>query len=370
MEVDTKVFLAKRFKDYYIRNTAEPPQRIEQREFGFGTLEEKIKFRHRSFKNGRELQNYLQRETPFYISYSAAYYEFPENKTMKEKSWLGADLVFDLDAEMPLLDEKILEAVRRQTTNLLEFLVDDFDLSMNDISINFSGSKGYHIHCRDEKVLKLSGDARREIVDYVTATGMDRKCFLREEEVQNGIVFSKSEKRSPRIRSSILVGPNKDSTGWPKRIYEGVLDYIENSKMSAEKKNKLLESLEKGFWEGVEGFREKSFDKIIENYAVRLTGDTDKMVTLDTSRLIRLPDSLHGGTGLKAARVKDISSFNPQFDAIAFGESEVKVRTTSDIDSFKLKDKRYGPYKVGEQASLPEYAAVYLMLKDKAELAR
>jgi len=369
MEVDTKIFLGKRFKDYYLKNNVNAPQGIEQREFGFGTLDDKIKFRHKSFKTSRELQNYLQRETPFYISYSAAYYEFPENKAMKEKNWLGADLIFDLDAEMPLLDEKTLESVKQQAINLLDFLVNDFGLSREKIGVNFSGSKGYHIHCQDESILKLGGEERREIVDYVTATGLDRKLFLHEKQVESGVIFL-SEKRNPKMRSTMLVGPTKNSIGWPKRIYDGVLDYIEKSKMSQEGKSKLKESLEKGVWEGIEGFREKSFDKIMEKYAIKLTGDTDKMVTLDTTRLIRLPDSLHGGSGLKAARVKDIDSFNPQLDAIAFGDSEVKIKTTSDMEGFKMKDEKYGPYKAGEQASLPEHAAVYLMLKDKAELIR
>jgi DNA primase small subunit len=370
MNVDTKVFLGRRFKEYYLRNVIEGPFSIEQREFGFGTLDDKIKFRHKSFKSQRELQNYLQRETPYYVSYSAAYYEFPANREMADKRWLGADLIFDLDADMQFMDERLLEDVRRQAENLVGFLTDDFGFGREKLRVNFSGSKGYHIHCTDESIMKLSGEERREIVDYVTATGLDRKYFFHDEDAPAGIVFSASGRRDPKEKSVMSVGPNRESTGWPGRLYRGVRDEVSSSGMDADKKQRLLSMLERGIWEGVPGFREGSFDRITKEYAVKLTGDTDKMVTLDTARLIRLPESLHGGTGLKAANVRDIKKFNPQDDAVAFGDCEVKLAATKKTGHFRLKGRDYGGYEPGETIAIPEYAAVYLMLKDAAELAK
>ncbi|MDD5111865.1 MAG: DNA primase catalytic subunit PriS [Candidatus Altiarchaeota archaeon] len=370
MNVETKIFLGRRFKEFYLRNPVPAPRRVEQREFGFGTLDDKIKFRHKSFASEREMQQYLQRDTPFFVSYSAAYYEFPESRTMAGKAWQGADLIFDLDADAPFLDERVMSDLRRQALNLLNFLTEDFGFESENISVNFSGSKGYHLHCRDERILKLTGDERREIVDYVTATGLDRKHYFHEEGAPAGIVFSATGKRDPKEQSAIYVGPAKDSTGWPGRIYRGVWDELSRSGMDEGKKRRLLDMLERGMWEGVEGFRDKSFDKIIRSYAVRLTEDTDKMVTLDTSRLIRLPMSLHGGTGLKAAVVRDLSTFRPQADAVAFGDAETSLTVTKDVQSFPMKDNSYGPLSAGENIALPEHAAIYLMLKDCAELVK
>lgn len=370
MNVDSKVFLGKRFKDYYLRNEVEPPAGIEQREFGFGTPEDKIKTRHKSFKSHRELQNFLQRETPFYISYSAAYYEFPENRTMVDKVWKGADLVFDLDAEMPLLDSKKMEGVKEQAINLLEFLTSDFGLPSKSVVVNFSGGKGYHIHCRDDCVLGLNGEERREIVDYVTATGLDRNFFFHAVEAPEGVIYSRDPRRKPKVQSVMSVGPKAGAPGWAGRIYEGVVERVEKTNLSPDVKQKLLSSLAAGVWAGVEGFRDKSFDNAIMKYSVHLAEDTDKMVTLDTSRLIRLPGSLHGGSGLKAAVVKDMDEFNPLVDAVAFGDAEVKISIVKDVAKFSLMDRKFGPFKAGEVLALPEYASVYLMLKDYAEFVK
>ena len=105
MNTETKIFLKKKFKEYYSKNKILAPEEIEKREFGVGTLKDKIKIRHKSFKSEKELWNFLRREAPFYISYSAAYYEFPQNQPMEAKNWLGAELVFDLDIEMDLVVE-------------------------------------------------------------------------------------------------------------------------------------------------------------------------------------------------------------------------------------------------------------------------
>jgi len=41
-----------------------------------GNLEKKIVVRHKAFSSEAEMQNYLRREAPFFISYSIACYEF------------------------------------------------------------------------------------------------------------------------------------------------------------------------------------------------------------------------------------------------------------------------------------------------------
>ena len=44
--------------------------------------------------------------------------------------------------------------------------------------MNFSGSKGYHIHVSSENVKSLGRDERREIVDYLTGK-INFKDYLR-----------------------------------------------------------------------------------------------------------------------------------------------------------------------------------------------
>ncbi|MFH1834958.1 MAG: DNA primase catalytic subunit PriS [Methanobacteriota archaeon] len=382
MNIETRVFLRKRFKAYYWKAKVTSPAEVHKREFGVGTLEDKIKVRHKSFASDRDLSNFLKREAPSYISYSTAYYEFPENQPMEAKNWLGADLVFDLDAPLEYLDSKILNRVKAETINLKGFLLDDFGISESDIAINFSGSKGYHLHVSSDEVLPLSGEARRQVVDYVTGSGLDLNFYMREIQA-DGVTSSRTgEYINP---ASTVKGPTGADEGWGKRIYDTVHEYLEGSTLKdflrldgvgpKRAENLLrdrkanLKALESGSWEGVSDLSPKLLQKIVDEKAVALTGDTDKMVTIDTARLIRLPDTIHGGSGLLAKRVGNIEEFDPLVDAVVFGKDEVKITSTKDMPKFDLMDEKFGPYKLDESMSLPEYAAVYLMLKDAAEKA-
>jgi len=71
-----------------------------------------------------------------------------------------------------LLSE-MLKLVKKETLKLIDFLFEDFGFTGKNISIVFSGGRGYHIHIRDPTILKLGSDERREIVDYLTASGLD-----------------------------------------------------------------------------------------------------------------------------------------------------------------------------------------------------
>jgi len=60
---------------------------------------------------------------------------------------------------------------------LLDFLEDDF--SFDDLTVVFSGGRGYHVHVRDESVRELDSEARREVVDYVRAIDLDTEGLIR-----------------------------------------------------------------------------------------------------------------------------------------------------------------------------------------------
>ena len=387
MNLSSKVFLRKKFKEYYFRNRIPSPPEVARREFGVGTLEDKIKFRHKSFQSARELEAYLRAEAPFYISYSSAYYEFPANTPMESKNWLGADLVFDLDVPMSFADERKMEEVKGEALNLLDFLTNDFAFPRARIEVNFSGSKGYHIHVYDESVRKLSGDARREIVDYVTGTGLDIDYFMEDTPVPGDRTVDSPSKGK---RDVLHKGPSGAEGGWGGKIYQGVCDFFRNATVDdfqslpgvGEKKaSELMEfasehmrDLERREWSLLKKFGDKTWRKILANIieakAVKMAGDTDKMVTIDTSRPMRLPGTLHGGTGFSAAIVKDLDSFNPLSDAVVFGSGMVDVTLSADVPKIKLKGESLGPFKTGEKTPLPEYAAVYLILKGAAEMSK
>ncbi len=377
METDSRVWLKKKFKKYYWDTEVSGPSEIHRREFGVGTLDDKIKFRHKSFSTDKKLNQYLRTEAPYYISYSAAYYEFPE-QPMQSKNWLGADLIFDLDKQMDYLNAEKLTQVKDEALNILDFLGDDFGFLKSDIRVNFSGSKGYHIHVFSEDVRSLSAESRRQIIEYISGADVDVEKFMRFEDGNPGLKYSHG--RQVGVGGKWL-GPTPDSRGWAKRIYDAVEEILKMPReelenidgigaKTAEKivagREKNLKHLRAGRWNAFWDDLRPNVKKQIQKRAVKVTDD-DKQVTADISRLIRLPDTIHGGSGLLAKTVKRIESFNPLTEAVAFRGEDAKIRLTKDVSGFDLMENRWGPYTVGQEIVLPEYACVYLILKDKAD---
>ena len=361
-----------------------PPQ-IGRREFGLGTWEKKIESRHLWFRNQAELKSYLIRNTPFYVSYSTAYYEFPDRRPMPKKNWLGADLVFDLDADHLKLEcmekgehEKgwvcanCLSSVKEETVKLVEeFLVPDFGFSKNDISVNFSGNRGYHVHIRTPEVSGMSSWARREVADYIAGIGLDTWS-----------IFTMAGAR--------MNGPTPGSSGWHGRVARRFIQLLEAGKLEAagveaklarrllKNKVKVEEGVARGNWDTVNMTgpeKERLARAIVSSAGVHIEGfgevggEVDAGVTFDVSKLIRLPDSLHGETGLAARKISSVdalSSFEPMNDAVVFSDAPVGVKCGR-VPKFSMKGVEYGPF-ANEECKLPEHVAVYLICKRKAKL--
>lgn len=391
MNTPTKIFLRKKFQEYYRQNKISAPPEIHRREFGMGTLEQKIKVRHKSFSSQEALQNYLRREAPFFISYSTAYYEFPSNEPMSEKNWSGADLTFDLDVEMVLLEREKLKRVKSETINLVDFLLNDFGFSRQEVAVNFSGNHGYHVHVFSKKVKNLGSDERREIVDYISGE-VNFRDFLR------------------IVEGNKILGPSEGSKGWAGRIYHDLYDFVRETDIEKLKKMKgigekkaelifkerrnILEALDSGRYDRIhpdvlkidkgvisthdpnkteffiKNVHSALIQKIIEEKAINIKAakDTDRMVTIDTSRLIRLPDSLHGGSGLIARKVENLGEFNqfdPLRDALAFSNNEeIEILLEKRVPKFDFFGNKAGPFKEGEKIKVPEAMGIFLLLNE------
>ena len=82
--MQTEEFVKNKFKEYY-KNKFISVEDINKREFGIGSWDKKIEMRHLSFNTDEDLNNYLKKDVPFYISYSSAYYLYPEMRPMIKK---------------------------------------------------------------------------------------------------------------------------------------------------------------------------------------------------------------------------------------------------------------------------------------------
>jgi DNA primase small subunit len=410
VNLDSVNFVQKMFRDYYMRNYTPKSSisKIEQREFGFIMFEGWM-HRHKSFKQIDELKEFLLNSVPSDAYYSCAYYESAEAE-MDRKGWIGADLIFDIDADhIPTKCDKIhdewvcsncnfsgqgvtpekcpvcgsekfnvntwpceicLASAKTETLKLLDMLTQDFGFSENEIHIFFSGHRGYHVIVECEAVMTLDSIARKEIVDYISSLGLD--------------VSFHDLKRKNRKEAFSSQGVLTSSLGWFKRLNQGIQNFISSAKNEdfrnidlkknvidalLHNKDSILRSLQNtGKWVFVKGVGPDSWRKIAEHVVKLQSAKIDTVVTTDIHRLIRLADTLHGKTGLLKVEfpVSTIHSFDPFKDAIAFKEGTATVNV-SDAPEFRLGDEMFGPYK-HQKVELPTAAAVLLICKGRAEV--
>ena len=390
MEERTQAYLRGRFSDYYRRAEITPPPDAAAREWGYIPWTEgpdTRMVRHRSLFDLGDLESFLTRERPRHVYYSAGRYEDPGAGTMGEKGWLDSDLIFDLDADhlpgvTPGEDSyaTMLEVCKDALGRLLSFLEDDFGFS--DLEIVFSGSRGYHVHVRDDGIRQLDREHRREIVDYVRGIGLEYEALIATEPVAG------LGRKTPTERRRLRIGG-----GWGARIHDRFLAFVDE--LLAMDEVDALERLQEfdGIGEGkataalraARNNRAELADgnvtihtavsQLAEKFAARTVetenAPIDEPVTTDTNRLIRLPGSLHGGSALAVRRIDrdDLESFDPLVDAVptTFADHEIRVSVTGGGtvelggDSFTVAE--------GDQ-SLPEYVAMFLMARGRAEKAK
>ncbi|MBD6956284.1 MAG: DNA primase catalytic subunit PriS, partial [Thermoplasmatales archaeon] len=258
------------------------------------------------------------------------------------------------------------------------------------ISIVFSGGRGYHIHVRQEKVYSLGSDERRELVNYITGENANFYSFIKRDTEGNFIV------------------PDEDDFGWYGKISREIIavsrnlfDLYSRGDMKAideimrisgvKNRKRLFNAL---FSErNVFGQRKKVIEILMErknprklNYigdedlifqfldivkyfsAEDLAGKTDEPVTTDIHRLIRLPGSLHGKTGLivKPLKIDELEKFDPLDDAVYKRFSRnIKINVLKNF-SIRMAGERYD-LKEGED-EVPEYLAIFLILRNIAKL--
>ncbi|WP_459193917.1 DNA primase small subunit PriS [Halosimplex sp. J119] len=384
MQEQTRAYLRGRFGDHYRRTDLTPPPDANEREWGYipwtdGPGETMV--RHRSLLDLGSLEDFLAREKPKHVYFSAGRYESPGASSMGEKTWRASDLVFDLDADhLPsvTLGEdsygEMLEKCKDALARLLDFLDEDF--GFEDTTVVFSGGRGYHVHVRDETVQGLESDARREIVDYVRGIGLDPDLLTHQE-----------------MRGTSLSRVIQTGGGWGGRVHERLLEFVDELlAMDEEEAKERLQELD-GIGEGrantVYGAVENNaealragnieaggvgmrtlLDGFVTEVVERQNAPIDEPVTTDVNRLIRLPGSLHGGSALEVRRLsrEELESFDPLVDAVpeTFVGHEINV-TVTDPGPVELKGDSFN-LQAGDQ-SVPEYLGAFLMARGRAEKA-
>jgi DNA primase small subunit len=376
MNPATTEFIRQRFTEYYKKAVLVAPPSLEQREWGFvlfnpGSTDTRMR-RHVGFSDREELVAYIQNIVPQHTYYSTAYYEKPDAGTMADKGWCGADLIFDLDADHIVRGpyDQMLARVKEETEKLIAILTEEFGMDKKSIALVFSGGRGYHVHVRDLAFRGWGSAERRELIDYVCGIGIDPVAML-----------------SGKIPS----GP-----GWQQRYREALLEYLRwIGGLSEEDAMAHLTAIEGIGKESAVSFLKKR-EEIIDDIGHRPTGMilknrvlgivagqqegefrkrlltraalADEPVTTDTKRLIRMPTSLHGGSGMRVQplELRDLHDFDPLTDAVVFGIRDVKVD-----QKFPIKMPMLGStYELQKGINtVPEAVAVFLCCRGMAEIA-
>jgi len=385
--IKTRDYLKTKFQEYYQSAEITLPPRFTSREWGFLNWNGGIMNRHINFRSVKDVNDYLARVAPAHCYHSVAYYKDPSKNTMIEKVWQGADLIFDLDADhLPEMEDvkkgkipfsKLMEYIREQTYRLVvDVLLGDFGLNEEDLLITFSGGRGYHVHVRTPDVLTLPSGARREIADYLTGKGLDLNKIL----IDAGYTkeYPIRGKGVERKNLGIEKLPPKNSKGWQGRISRFINDKLDTLRnMEGEELDNEMKML--GIPVDMLNFKkdnEEAFNKLPKSpkrkfvrIALKETAiHPDEPVTGDIHRLIRLPGSLHGGSGLRVTTMnsKKLEKFDPMKDALAFGNNAVKVRSI--VTHPVTMGNGIASLKPESVVELPEMAAIYFMARKWAHL--
>ncbi|MDD1682387.1 MAG: DNA primase small subunit PriS [Methanoregula sp.] len=376
MNPATTEFLRQRFTEYYRKTVLVPPPSLGQREWGFvlfspGSTDMRMR-RHIGFTDRGEMESYILNLIPQHTYYSTAYYEKPDAGTMADKGWCGADLIFDLDADHLMRGpyDQMLARVKEETEKLIAMLTDEFGMDKKSIALVFSGGRGYHVHVRDIAFRSWGSAERRELIDYVCGIGINP--------------------------AAMLSGKPATTPGWQQRYREALLEYLrwigglgeeeamahltamegigkESAVSFLKKREEIISGIERhpnsmilrnrvlGI---IAGQQEGEFKKRLLSRAAL----ADEPVTTDTKRLIRMPTSLHGGSGMRVQplELRDLPDFDPLIDAVVFGTRDVKVD-----QKFPAKMPMLGStYELQKGIiTVPEAVAVFLCSRGMAEIA-
>ncbi|KON31727.1 hypothetical protein AC478_02410 [miscellaneous Crenarchaeota group-1 archaeon SG8-32-3] len=403
--MSSRDFVYRKFSDFYSdpATVIPSPSSLGQREIGFLLFKERIMLRHKIFASIDDLKLFLSEEVPSDVYRSCAYYENPAAE-MDKKGWLGADLVFDIDADhIPTscnklhdewtckkcgfadkgeppkqcskcggqkfdtktwVCEQCLGSAKEETTKLIDILQNDFGFSNKEIHVFFSGHRGYHVHVETEAVKSLDTMDRKEIVDYVTGLGLS--------------ISKRERKQASKFFLSDFAWNKRIKQGMSKFISDTTIDDLKNiglksaiSNIIFTKKELILRKcIGEGLWESVPGVSVGTWRKLSEYVKELESSKIDTVVTTDTHRLIRMNGTLHGKTGLKKVEfpLGSLDDFDPFKKAVAFKEGTVKLYV-SDVPEFRLGENVFGPFE-RETVVLPTAAAVLLICKGRAEVAK
>ena len=321
--------LKEAYRWYYFnrKDELEPPTEIEKREFGYRDFNGSM-IRHIQLKAQGELFALALKAVPRSIYYSVSYYSDP-TAPMEGKGRMGSDLVFDIDLK---------------------------DVSKSHIKYSFWICTACHAAGPGQAPNLCPQCASKQ------TRGVEWACSECINEVRQAAISL-----ADMLQNDFGLSAGEISTYFSGN--NGFHLHVNSKKFMALSSRERAEISD--YIRGA-GFENKIYLSNVLEQAKRSSNERkrisiDPQVTIDVSRIFRLPGSLHDESGLEKKRCKHIESCDPFTDAVGLPEEPLSLRVYYSPE-FMLKGNRFGPYRM-EDVKLPTYAAVYLMAKDLADPA-
>ena len=384
MDARTIAYLRKLFRTYYERNAPRLilPRDFQAREFAAQLWGAKGYVRHVAFQARSRFEEWVVEKAPRHLYYSSAVYQYPAAQNMDEKGWLGADLIFDIDADhLPLCEGKIgevedkelgvkasfapeecISAAAWEAQKLIDVLVEELGFERSRIRVEFSGHRGFHVlvECRGlDECFQSGSEERREILSYVRAEGLDEASILEP-------VVEESSGRRRRVRIFPLPPRTSDPglRGRVARIAKRLAAKRGDAELARMFASQPLEAAR------IYARRRVDADDLLRQALEEARIEVDPQVTLDIKRLVRIPYSLHGKTGLPVIPLdpSKLDNFSVDGSLSPFRRGGiVTIRAVVDTPSISVLGEVV-KLRAGERYKLPEPIAIYLLCKEVAVL--
>ena len=296
---------------------------FETREFGFIRRDDKRMYRNKSFKEPKFLREYLV-TFPVNHGYIGAVYEdrvmpamnYNQGVSIDQTKWIGRELTFDLD--LTDYDEvRECNCVGRDFCEICWTLMQDAykivddtlrnEFGFEDIVWIFSGGRGYHAWVLDKIVYDLSEEQRKSIVAYIQLI-YTTVNYEKIEDIDTISIPLRNRIYRYLVRNYFLdndVEYLMKLNGIGKKTIENVKEKLTNLKIP----ERIIPLFPKQA-------RNDMLEVIIRKRYPRLDG----AVTEGHNHLIRLPGSVHMGTGYITQIVDKPDKFQPHKDGLHFLE--------------------------------------------------
>ncbi len=301
---------------------------FKNREFGFQMSGGFI--RNRSFESPSQLLHFIQQMSPLGV-YAGSIYETPPTaeNTIQNIYWVSRELIFDIDLtdydEVRRCDCKGTKNICELCWDLLRCVAEillrllDKAFGFKEIQLVFSGGRGIHLWIRDPLATQLTANQRKAIIDYISLIKGKQILWRSSTEIRGKISKTFRDTWIEIVLSSVLhrkfitrkeLQEYGFSPAGAKHIYENREQILQEAYNTSSQEKSVLRlarllTHKRG--------RRKNFDEILRNIIWFNYPRFDATVTTDLHRIIRMPGSVHYGTGRLCQIIPDnnFAEFNP-----------------------------------------------------------